>query len=410
VEIQARRKMSAPIKFSRRSVLAVVIASNVVNILATTMYLPGIPAIAAELAADVQSVQLLLTAYLATSALGQLVLGPLSDATGRRGLVIFGAVFSAFIAVVCAIATSVDVLIGLRLVQGVTGSAFVVAVRSIVRDINDRSGTARDMAGILLAISFVAPISQSVGGVLTELVSWRSTFGVMAGISCLTFLLALYLLPETNLRRANRPSFRSYAGAYTALLFSREFHAYAAMNIILFATLYFFYNAFPIILIKSYRLSPSGYGPVALLCASGIFLGSLISNRMAIGRDPDWLLCLGISVSGLAGIAMLAPLVCGTLPLSMVIAIPFVWFVGYGISLPNAIAGAMSACPSASGASAALLGFVQIGAGAGGSAISGVIRTPTGLFLTIAGLAMANLVIRFSTLRRPLDLANVPDH
>jgi hypothetical protein len=94
----------------------------------------------------------------------------------------------------------------------------------------------------------------------------------------------------------------------------------------------------------------------------------------------------------------------------MVIAIPFVWFVGYGISLPNAIAGAMSACPSASGASAALLGFVQIGAGAGGSAISGVIRTPTGLFLTIAGLAMANLVIRFSTLRRPLDLANVPDH
>jgi DHA1 family bicyclomycin/chloramphenicol resistance-like MFS transporter len=64
--------MSAPIKFSRRSVLAVVIASNVVNILATTMYLPGIPAIAAELAADVQSVQLLLTAYLATSALGQL--------------------------------------------------------------------------------------------------------------------------------------------------------------------------------------------------------------------------------------------------------------------------------------------------------------------------------------------------
>jgi DHA1 family bicyclomycin/chloramphenicol resistance-like MFS transporter len=173
--------MKLSIRFNRHSVLTVVIAATVVNILATTMYLPAIPAIAKDLNSDIHSVQLLLTAYLATSAAGQLFLGPLSDATGRRGLVITGAIFSTIIAFACAAANAVGILILLRFIQWMTGSAFVVATRAIVRDINDRSGTARDMAGILLAISFVAPISQTIGGLLTDLFSWRSTFAVVAG-------------------------------------------------------------------------------------------------------------------------------------------------------------------------------------------------------------------------------------
>ncbi|HTO68215.1 MAG TPA: Bcr/CflA family efflux MFS transporter [Bradyrhizobium sp.] len=390
--------------FDRRAILTTVISATVVNIVATTMYLPAIPAIAKELGTDIRSVQMLLTVYLITSAVGQLVLGPLSDATGRRRLLIGAGLVCAVLSIACASAYSIVVLIVLRLFQGVTGSAFVVVTRAVVRDINDRSsGTARDMAGLLLMIAFVAPISQTIGGVLTDHFSWRITFGVLAAVSSLAFALAWLAFPETNLTSTGALSLRGYATSYAELLSSREFLAYSAINIILFSTLYFFYNAFPIVLIERFDLSPTAYGPIALLCAAGMFFGSLFSNRLAPSHGLDRLLIVGISVSGVAGATMIATAWYGELRLAVVIGVPFVWFLGYGVSMPNAVAGTMSVNPKIAGAAAALLGFLQIGAGAIGSGISGLVDGAQGLFVVVGGLALLNVLVRWiaSRLMRP---------
>ncbi len=115
------------------------------------------------------TVQGFLTAYLIASACGQLVLGPLSDAYGRRVILLPALAGFAVLSFAAAATTHVAMLFGLRLLQGLCGCACVIITRAVIRDINTRTGTARDMAAILLVVSLMPPVSQTLGGLLATM-------------------------------------------------------------------------------------------------------------------------------------------------------------------------------------------------------------------------------------------------
>jgi DHA1 family bicyclomycin/chloramphenicol resistance-like MFS transporter len=386
---------SGGIQISRKIVLASVISATIVNILATTVYLAAIPAMARDLQTEVSFVQGTLTTYLAASAAGQLLVGPLSDAFGRRSVLLPGLFGCAALSVACALVNAVETLLVLRFFQGIAGCTCVIVTRAVVRDINDRGGTARDMAGVLLAIALIPSVSQLLGGFLTDAFSWRMPFEFMAVFSLLALVVAGIGLPETNTQMMGAASISQYVSSYGRLLRSWEFLAYAAVNAVLFATLYFFYAAMPIVLIRYFRVSPTLYGSIVMFCSFGLFLGSLFSNWRAPRDGLDRLLTIGTLGSGAAGITMFGLLSLDVTTLAAIALALFAWFIGYGISLPNAIAGAMSVHPNIAGAGAALLGFIQIAAGSLGSASALGVSDARGLVTVIGTLAVINVLLRW---------------
>lgn len=169
--------------------------------LSMDMYLPALPEVTEALRSPAATVQLTLTACLAGMALGQLVIGPMSDKWGRRRPLLAGMVLYVLATAVCALAPTTELLIGFRLVQGLAGAAGVVIARAVVRDLYDGVEMARFFSTLML-ISGAAPIvAPLIGGQVLRFADWRGVFVVLAVVG-----LALTVVVWRSLGRRSRPS------------------------------------------------------------------------------------------------------------------------------------------------------------------------------------------------------------
>ncbi|BFO21006.1 hypothetical protein SHKM778_73940 [Streptomyces sp. KM77-8] len=165
--------------------------------LAMDMYLPALPEVTRVLHAPAATVQLTLTACMAGMALGQLVVGPMSDRWGRRRPLLAGLAVYILATALCAIAPTVELLIAFRLVQGLAGAAGIVIARAVVRDLYDGVAMARFFSTLML-ISGVAPIiAPLIGGQILRITDWRGVFVVLTGVGLLLTALVWAKLPET---------------------------------------------------------------------------------------------------------------------------------------------------------------------------------------------------------------------
>ncbi|MDP9247234.1 MAG: MFS transporter, partial [Candidatus Dormibacteraeota bacterium] len=112
----------------------VLAALTVLGPFAIDMYLPGLPALAQDLHASESASQLTLTACLIGLAVGQLIVGPLSDSLGRRPPLIVGLVGYSVASLLCALATSIELLVAFRFLQGLAGGVGMVIATAVVRD------------------------------------------------------------------------------------------------------------------------------------------------------------------------------------------------------------------------------------------------------------------------------------
>jgi DHA1 family bicyclomycin/chloramphenicol resistance-like MFS transporter len=166
--------------------------------LSMDLYLPAFPQLAADLGASQAAVQLTLTADVIGLVAGQLLLGPLSDARGRRGLLIGSTLVCAVASALCALAPSVGWLTVWRFVQGASGGGGIVLARAVAADLTSGVAAAR-LFSLFMTLSSVAPILAPVlGGVLLATTgSWRPMFWVLAVISLLLAAATAVAIPET---------------------------------------------------------------------------------------------------------------------------------------------------------------------------------------------------------------------
>lgn len=147
--------------------------------LAMDMYLPALPEVTRSLGAPAATVQLTLTACLAGMALGQIVVGPMSDKWGRRRPLLAGLAVYVVATALCAVAPNVELLVAFRLVQGLAGAAGIVIARAVVRDLYDGVAMARFFSTLML-ISGVAPVvAPLIGGQILRVTDWRGVFVVL---------------------------------------------------------------------------------------------------------------------------------------------------------------------------------------------------------------------------------------
>lgn len=328
--------------------------------LSLDLYLPALPSLAADLATSTSSAQLSITACLIGLAVGQLVAGPLSDRFGRRRPLVIGLALYLVSSAACAFAPSIEVLLVLRLVQGLAGSAGLVVARAVARDLF----SGRDLLVVfarLMLVSGLAPIVAPVlGGQLSRVMSWRGVFGCLAVFGVALLVCGAFGLPESHpAERRTTGGMSATLHGFRRLLRDRRFVAVVVSSGLASASMFAYIAGSTFVLQRIYGLSATGFSLAFGANAFGILatsqLGAMLARR---GWTAPRVMAIGLC-GNLVGAAALCVVVVGHLSLVAILAALFVMVAALGLVFPTATTIAMSDYPDQAGAASSLLGLGQ---------------------------------------------------
>jgi MFS transporter, DHA1 family, multidrug resistance protein len=344
--------------------IALLIAVSAVSPLGINMYLPSMPGMARALGVDFTTIQLTLSLYLGAMAVGQLVIGPLSDRFGRRPVLLIGLFTFVVGSAICLLAQSIGVLIFGRIVQAIGGCAGITLSRAIVRDLYGRNQVASMIAYVTMGMAVAPMIAPTIGGLLETFFGWRASFAFLIGFGGLALLFAYWRLDETNHSRSAGESVRELLKGYGSLFRSRQFWGYTLVTSFVSAMFFAFLAGAPYVMIELLGRSPAEYGFYFALVPCGYMLGNFATGRIAGTMGPNRMILAGIMLS-LASIAAMAALIAAGFLVPVALFGPMLFIgVANGLVLPSGIAGAVSVRPDLAGAASGLTGSLQIGFGA----------------------------------------------
>jgi MFS transporter, DHA1 family, multidrug resistance protein len=367
------------------------------------MYLPALPRISRDLHASTSAVQLSITACLIGIAIGQLVIGPISDREGRRRPLLIGIGAFVLSSLSCLLVKNVYALDGLRFVEGMGGAAGIVIARAIVRDLFEGVTAARFFSTLLLVTGLGPILAPQLGAEILRFTTWRGIFVSLAIIGTILFVTAFWSAPETlPPERRHTGGLRSTAQSLSVVLRDRSFVSYALVSSLGFSAILAYIAGSPFVLQDIYHLSPQVFGLVFAMNAAGMVLGAQINGHLVGRLGSGVLLSFGLIVMSAAGSAFVVAVTTHRFGLAAVLPSLFALLFGLGFVSPNAMALAMQNHPNAAGVASALLGSCQFLFGAAVAPIVGIAgnhdATPMGIMMV--GLAAAALVLRFAAPRR----------
>ena len=360
------------------------------------MYLPSLPSLSRDFGIGSAEAQLTLSACLLGLAVGQLVVGPISDALGRRRPLLVCLVAYAFASFLCVMAPSILVLVILRFIQGFAGASGIVVARAVVRDMFTGLDVARFFS-LLMLVNGLAPIlAPLIGGQLLHFTSWRGVFVVLMVIGMLIFVAVFFGLRETLLpENRQRGGIRTLSAAFRQLISSRSFIGYALSYGLAFAAMFSYISGSPFVLQGVYGISPQLFSIIFGTNALGLMLASQINGRL-VSRVPLLrLLTIGLSATAVGGIALLLVATLGHGSLIGVLLSLFVVVASLGLILPNATTLALADHRRIAGSASALIGVLQFAIGALAAPLVGVSGTTSArpMAIVIAILGLSSLIV-----------------
>src|SRR3954451_25275834 len=374
------------------------------------MYLPALPTIAADLSTSAATVQLTLTGTLVGLALGQLVLGPLSDRYGRRRPLLAGTALHVLASLLVLLAPNIAVLGALRVLQGMGTAAGAVIALAVVRDLYTGRKAATLLSRIFLILGAAPVLAPTIGGEILRFTSWRGGFALLALYGVLLLAVGWFALPETlPPERLRATGVAGTLVTYGGLLRDRAYVGLVLVAGLTMASLFSYVAGSSFVYQEQFGLGAQqfglffGAGAVWLIAATQL-------NPVALRRWSPATVLLSATVFGVvAGAVLLTLAATGTGGLFGV-AVPL-WAVLFaaGLALPNAPALALSRHGEAAGAAAALLGAVQFGVGAAVSPLVGLLGNDAAAMsaVIVVGLALALGVL--AVVVRPWQLPDVAD-
>jgi DHA1 family bicyclomycin/chloramphenicol resistance-like MFS transporter len=389
VAIETRSEADpAPSRLRMIVVLGLLVALGPLTI---DMYLPALPSIADELSVSSSVVQLTLTGTLAGLALGQLIVGPLSDSLGRRRPLMAGIVLHMLASVLCLFAPNIAVLGVARTLQGVGAAAAMVVAIAIVGDLFTDSAAATVMSRLMLVLGVAPVVAPSLGAAVLLEASWHWVFAVLVVLAGLLLLLAVLALPETLPKSHRRPlKVSGIFATYGELLRDTRFVILVLVAALGMSGLFAYVAGASFVLQDHYGLNQQtfalvfGAGAVALIGATQ--LNVVLLRRFTPATIVVWSL-VAAAVFGAVFVGLAAAGIGGLLAF----VLP-VWAIlgAMGLVIPNAPALALSRHPDAAGTAAALLGAGQFGFGAAVAPLVGVLGNDE---LALAAVMTAGVVV-----------------
>ena len=374
----------------RRILLLTLTMTSSLGMVASTIYVPSIPAIADAFATPISQVQFTFVGYLLAFAASMLVLGPLSDRYGRRRTIICGLSLSALGSIACAASPTIELLIAARVVQGIGACAGLVVGRAITRELWGREAAAQVIAGRAIAATLMQAFAPVLGGYLQEWVGWRANFAVIGVLAIVAMLLVIRVVPGGRTTDAPRLQISGMLANYRTLIKTRRFVSYALTAAGSHAGFHIFAAGAPAVLIVSLGIDPEDYGYYASLPPLGFLFGSFLSNRLTRRLGVDGLIAIGSAVLIPAGLSMVILALLGVAGPYAVIGPMILVCCSSGLITPNATAGSLGVNAGVIGTASGLGSFMQVtGAAAATAALS---LGPSGSQLMLASIiALAGL-------------------
>ncbi|GFG54695.1 Bcr/CflA family efflux MFS transporter [Mycolicibacterium agri] len=352
-------------------VLGVLVALGPLTI---DMYLPALPKIADDLSVSSSIVQLTLTGTLLGLALGQLIVGPLSDSLGRRRPLMAGIVVHMAASVVCMLASNVAVLGSARVLQGIGAAASMVVAIAVVSDLFAGSAAATVLSRLMLVLGVAPVVAPSLGAAVLLRGSWHWVFTALVVLAGLLLLVAAFALPETLAPTHRRPlQVRGIATTYVELLRDSRFVILVLVAALGMSGLFAYIAGASFVLQGIYGLDQQAF---ALVFGAGAvaLIGATQFNVVLLKRfTPQSITLWALAAALLAGGVFVALAVAEVGGLAGFVVPVWAILAAMGLVIPNAPAIALSRHPDAGGTAAALLGAAQFGLGAAVAPLVGVL-------------------------------------
>lgn len=371
------------------------------------MYLPAFQSIANEFGTTVAQISLSLSSYFVGVAVGQLVYGPLSDRFGRKRPLYMGLIIYFISALICMKTKTSEMLILWRFVQALGACVAGVTSMAMVRDIFPTKERAKVFSLLVLILGVSPLLAPTIGGYLETTFGWQAVFLVLAMMSGLLLLLIKIKLPESHFGDESvQLKIIPIAKNYWGIFKNPFFYTYALSSAIAFAGLFVYLAGSPIIFMQTFGVNARVYGWIFAIIAAGL-VGSSQLNVVLLKRfSNEQLLFSGLMGQVAITFFFLIGVYFSWFDLRLTVAMLFMFLACFGITNPNGSALALAPFSTKAGSASALIGFVQMGAGAIASMCIGVLKINTmlpivAIMATTSTIGLAILYVGTQKINRP---------
>ena len=298
---------------------------------------PAFPAIAADLHASPLAMQQTISAYMAAYALMSLLHGPVSDALGRRRVILAGVVVFTLASIGCALARSIETLLAFRALQGMSAGAGLIVGRAIIRDCFDGVEAQKLMSTVSMIFGIAPAVAPIVGGWVIAFARWPMIFWLLAAFAMALWLACLWLLPETHAREHRTVlSLGELGRTYRLILGDRAFFPLALAGSLNFNALWVYISSAPAFVLGLLELDAQHFAWLFVPAISGLMLGAFASGRLAGRMSANATVRLGYAIMlGASAINLLVALVLPQPRLPWSVLPIGLHAIGIGINFPT---------------------------------------------------------------------------
>lgn len=347
----------------RRRVLAPLLAAlSMFGPFSIDTIFPAFPALEMDLQASPLALQQTISVYMVAYALMSLVYGPLSDALGRRRVILVGLVVYALASLGCARAHTLDTLLVFRALQGMSAGAGLIIGRAIIRDCFDGAEAQRLMATVSMIFAVAPALAPIVGGWVIAFAHWPMIFVLLAAFALALTLACAAWLPETHPpERRVELSLRELGATHRSIVTDRAFFPLVLSGSFNFNALWVYISSAPVFVLDMLKLDAQHFAWLFVPAISGMMLGSFLSGRVAGRLTAAATIRIGYSIMLVAcainlGVTLALPqpqLPWSVLPIGL-------HAIGIGLSFPTLTLLLLDRFPHHRGAASSVQAFVSL--------------------------------------------------
>jgi MFS transporter, DHA1 family, multidrug resistance protein len=368
----------------RKHLLVLLATVTGIGPLAMHAMAPLLPLISDDFGATMGTVQLMMSLALVGMAVATLFIGPISDALGRRRVLLTALMITSIGSALAATAGTVEQAILGRLVQAMGGVAGIVLARAIATDIYSRADASVFIAQLTAVMVIMPTIAPLIGGELALFTGWRGVFVMVTALTGILWLWAELRLPETLTRPTRTLNFRHLLQGLIFASRSREFWAYTLLATFLMAAFFYFVGSAIFVMSEAFDLGPNIYGRYFLGTSFFYILGNLVAARYMAAWGLRRMIWIGVFFNCFCiGVIVVIAAFGGNAPILMFIPAGFS-AIGSGIAAPPVVAAAIAARRERAGAASSLIGFCQFAVAAVAAEVAAFVNHDT-IFATVFG-------------------------
>jgi len=379
-----------------KTIILVLGALSAIGPFSIDMYLPGFPAIAADLHTDIAHVGLSLTSFFIGISIGQIAYGPLMDRYGRKKPLVLGLLVYIAAALSCALSPSINFLITMRLFLALGGCVGMAGSRVVVHDLFSGSETARVLSALVMVFGVSPIIAPTIGGLVAAALGWRFIFLILATIAFFVLIAVCRFLRESKGSDTSislHP--KKIVFEYLNLFREPAFVIYTFASAVAVGGFFSYISGSPFAYMELLGLNVTQFGWMFSANAVGLIAASQLNRVWLKRRNSAEVLLIATAVQFF--VVMLLVAVPFGEPGSKIgtISLIFCYLFCFGFVSPNAMALALQPFTRNAGSASALMGSLQMVVGAMASGAVSYLHNGTALPMiwVMAGCTTVSLAV-----------------